>query len=133
MEAMKEINTHKDGFGLNDLIQVFASDEDENGVPHRIEFHRRDDRETERAKYPTTLVGFLQFQHGPRNDPNSRPGLITDAVLAALIEIQNGFENGPYRSREGALVRTKLEEAAMWSKKRAKDRHERGVLGFNKP
>lgn len=31
---------HMDGYGLNDLIEVRASDMDEHGVPHRIEFDR---------------------------------------------------------------------------------------------
>lgn len=129
---MREITTHHDGFGLNDLIRVEASDEDANGVPHRIEFFRKSDKDTEREKHPETLVGFLQFQHGPRNVEGSRPGLISDAVYAALIDIMQGFQNGPFKSREGALVLTKLEEAAMWSHKRARDRNARGVLGFNK-
>lgn len=127
------ITTHHDGFGLNDLIDVEASDPDANGVPHRIDFYRRLTPE-ERGDDPNTSihVGFLQMQHGPRNVEGSRPGLITDAVFAALIHIMQGFQSGPFKSKEGAMVLTKLEEAAIWSHKRARDRAARGVLGHNK-
>ncbi len=134
---MNLITTHHDGFGLNDLIDVQASGEDANGVPHRIDFYRRITPEeagfdTNSIENPRVHVGFLSFQKGPRNVSGSTPGLVSDAVYAALIHIMQGFQNGPYKSREGALVLTKLEEAAMWSNKRAKDRATRGVLGLNK-
>lgn len=129
---MKEITTHHDGLGLNELIRVVAMDDDLYGVPHRIEFYRRSDKDTENEKHPETLVGFLQFQKGPRNVEGSIPGLISDAVYASLIHILQGFQDGPYKSREGALVLTKLEEAALWSRARAMNRAARGVLGFNK-
>jgi hypothetical protein len=132
---MKTITTHHDGFGLNDLIEIRASDEDVNGVPHRIDFYRHlTDEELAQTTLPSTLVhcGFLAFQHGPRNVIGSTPGLISDAVYAALIHIMEGFQAGPFKSREGAIVLTKLEEAALWSHKRARDRAARGVLGHNK-
>lgn len=135
---MKNITSHHDGFGLNDLIDVEMSDEDANGVPHRVDFYRRltpteaHEEQPAKEERPRVHVGFLQFQHGPRNVEGSRPGLITDAVFAALIHIMQGFQDGPFKSREGALVLTNLEQAALWSHKRARDRAARGVLGHNK-
>jgi hypothetical protein len=147
---MREITTHHDGLGLNDLIRVEASDEDANGVPHRIEFWRtvqpKECIDPSTDENPTKdlrmfrigengrelLVGFLAFQRGPRNVEGSSAGLISDAVYAALIDIMQGFQSGPFKSREGAIVLTKLEEAALWSNKRARDRAARGVLGHNK-
>ena len=140
---MKNITTHHDGFGLNDLIDVEASDPDANGVPHRIDFYRRltpqEAAVPNQGQYDARIegverihVGFLQMQHGPRNGPDSHPGLITDAVFAALIHIMQGFQAGPFKSKEGAMVLTKLEEVALWSHKRARDRAARGVLGHNK-
>jgi len=134
MEKITSITTHHDGFGLNDLIDVEMSDEDANGVPHRVDFYRRLTAEEGEAlgRVGRDHVGFFQMQHGPRNAEGSRPGLITDAILAALINIMEGFQAGPFKSREGALILTKLEEAALWSHKRARDRAARGVLGHNK-
>jgi len=137
---MKNITSHHDGFGLNDLIDVEMSDEDANGVPHRVDFYRSlTSVEIDALPAPSGSTvdrrihcGYLEFQKGPRNVEGSRPGLITDAILAALIEIMAGFQAGPFKSREGALVLTKLEEAALWSHKRARDRAARGVLGHNK-
>lgn len=130
---MRNVTTHHDGLGLNDLIDVEMSDEDANGVPHRVDFYRRlTDQEVRVDRMGRIHVGFFQMQHGPRNGEGSRPGLSTDAIFAALIDILIGFQSGPFKSREGALVLTKLEEAALWSNKRARDRAARGVLGHNK-
>lgn len=140
---MRNVTTHHDGLGLNDLIDVEMSDEDANGVPHRVDFYRRLTPEEaatpNQGQYDVQIagverihVGFFQMQHGPRNGEGSRPGLITDAIFAALIDILGGFQAGPFKSREGALVLTNLEQAALWSNKRAKDRSARGVLGHNK-
>lgn len=136
---MKTITDHYDGFGLNDLIEIRPGDEDVNGVPHRFVFDRRS---TKVEALPVELtpgydswtarVGEIQFQKGPRNVEGSTPGLTTDAVLVALLHHLNGFQNGPFKSRETALVITKLEEALHWSQARAKDRARRGVLGQNK-
>jgi hypothetical protein len=151
---MREITTHHDGLGLNDLIRVEASDEDANGVPHHIAFYRTLTAE-ERERAPKTriglsgladdtgpekfydapheiCVGILQFQHGPRNGADSRPGLISDAVFAALIEIARGFANGPYACPENHAILQGLTYAAQASKDRAKERAARGVLGHNK-
>lgn len=129
------ITSHHDGFGLNEAIRIEASDEDEHGVPHRFTFMRRilpGEHEDESKVGLFNLAGFIQFQKGPRNVPGSTPGVTTDAPLAMLIHILKGFQAGTFNSREGALMLTKLEEAAMWSKARAEDRAARGVLGHNK-
>ena len=129
------ITSHHDGFGLNEAIRIEASDPDVNGVPHRFTFMReilRDEVEDESKVGLYDLVGFIQFQKGPRHSSGSTRGVTTDAPLAILIHILKGFQGGTFNSREGALMLTKLEEAAMWSKARAKDRAARGVLGYNR-
>ena len=128
------IISHHDGFGLNDAIRIEASDEDEHGVPHRFTFMRKLLPGEGEPKHEGlfNFLGFLHFQKGPRNVPGSTPGVTTDAPLAMLIHILKGFQAGTFNSREGALMLTKLEEAAMWSKARARDRADRGVLGYNK-
>ncbi len=126
---MKTITSHHDGLGLNDLVRIEASDEDLNGVPHRYEF-RRDLLPQEGGG--SVLVGFLQFQKGPRNVETSKPGITHDAAMTALIDPLRGFQEGPFKSRETALVLTKLEEALHWSQARAKERAARGVLGYEK-
>lgn len=127
--SMREITTHHDGHGLTELIEVAALGEPEGGAVHRYEFLRRSDADTKQATRAT--VGFLQFQRGPRGVAGSTPGLLTVAVLAALIDHHKGFQGGPFPSRENALVITKLEEALHWLRARADERAARGVLGQN--
>lgn len=124
---MREITTHHDGHGLAELIGVLAVGEEHAGAPHRYEFYRNSDLGPVEGE--TVPVGFLQFQRGPRGISGSTSGLITVAVLAALIDHHRGFQAGPFPSRENALVITKLEEALHWLRARADERAARGVLG----
>lgn len=116
------ITDHHDGLGLNDLIDIVASDEDAMGVPHHFKFERH-------VPEGLNLSGFIQFQKGPRNEPGSTPGVTTDAVLVMLIHVLKGFNDTPLKSRETALMITHLEEALHWSQARARERARRGVLG----
>lgn len=119
----KSVTTHHDGHGLTEHIQVEATDDvGPGGAHHRYEFWHDED-----------YVGFLQFQRGPRNEEGSIPGVLTVAVLAALIDIQDDFDNGPYPSPEGKEAGEHLKLAMAALRRRADNRAERGVLGYNKP
>lgn len=128
---MREITTHHDGHGLNELVGVLAVDEPgPGGASHRYEFYRKADGAEPPIDNPAPgLVGFLQFQRGARGEEGSTPGMTTAAVLAALIDHLKAFQSGAYSSRETALVITKLEEALHWTRARADERAARGVLG----
>lgn len=76
-------------------------------------------------------VGYLQFQKGPRNEPGSTPGVLTVAVLAALIDIQEAFDAGPYPSAFGRLAGANMRSALELLRMRTDDRANRGVLGVN--
>ena len=119
------ITDHHDGLGLNDLVEIVASDEDANGVAHHFKFERH-------VPEGLNLAGFIQFQKGPRNEAGSTPGVTTDAVLVMLIHVLKGFNDTPLKSRETALMITHLEEALHWSQARARERARRGVLGKTK-
>lgn len=72
--------------------------------------------------------GFkLQFQSGAME--LGRNGATTEEVLDMLIEHIGGFQNGPYKCRENALVITKLEEAKHWVLHRKWEREKQGVKG----
>lgn len=73
----------------------------------------------------------ITFQHGPRNDPNSKPGVLDTDLLEIVRDRLKGFQSGEYSCRENACALTHIEEALMWLAKRAADRAERGVLGTN--
>jgi hypothetical protein len=116
-------------------LVVLAIDEPKNGAHHLYQFtHVTAAAEAEAvekgAPGPNALVvGTLQFQNGTFDSPDSIPGTLSNAVIAALIDHFKEFQAGPFPSRETALVITKLEEALFWGRARADDRAERGVLG----
>lgn len=122
----KEVTDHHDGHGLAESIRVFAADEPgPGGACHRYEFF------VDQGNGQMEQVGYLQFQKGPRNEEGSTPGVLTVAVLAAMIDQARDFRNGPYASREGSLAQTHMEEALHWLRARADERARRGVLGHN--
>lgn len=73
----------------------------------------------------------LNFQDGPLKEAGAN-GITEQALLAVVLDRWRGFNDGPYRCRENSMMITKLEEALMWSEKRAGDRAKRGVEGERK-
>jgi len=73
----------------------------------------------------------IRFQDGPRNEHGSTVGVIDTALLAILIDRLQSFQSGPFSSREGAIALTHLQEALLWSDKRAVLSAARGVMGKN--
>lgn len=80
----------------------------------------------------TASVVKIEFQHGPRKDPNSTRGVLDTDLLEIVRDRLKGFQAGEFACRENACALTKLEEALMWMNKRVEDRAERNVLGTNK-
>lgn len=76
-------------------------------------------------------LAVLLFQHGPRNELESRHGILDHELLEIVRDRLKGFQSGPYATRENACALTHIEEALMWMNKRVEDRAERGVLGKN--
>ena len=126
----KILQSHFDGHGLNESIVVEATDEvGPGGAHHRYVFTVPGRSET----YSPLEVGVLQFQKGPRDEEGSIPGVLTGAVLAVLIDIAQDFQDGPFSSHENGEVLKHLQDALYWTKERAHNRAERGVLGQAKP
>ena len=124
----KLIETHHDGHGLTESIIVLAADEVGPGGAH----HRYDFAVQQNVGEPYVNVGYLQFQKGPRNEPGSTPGVLSVAVLAALLDIHRAFQAGEFPSPENAEVIFHIEGAMDALKRRADERATRGVLGHNK-
>jgi hypothetical protein len=133
---MREIKTHHDGLGLTELCRVFAAGKPHpvNGANHRYKLQRdltaREiylECDSSRAK----SVGFIQFQCGPRDEPDSTPGTLDGAVLAVLIDRLESFQAGSFACPENEIVLEHLRSAAVALVFRARDRALRGVLGKN--
>lgn len=67
----------------------------------------------------------IQFQKGPRNDPDARHGVLDGDLLEIVRDRLRAFQAGPFATRENACALTHIEEALMWMNKRAEDRAER--------
>lgn len=75
----------------------------------------------------------VQFQKGPRNDPNAQHGVLDEDLLEMVRDRLRAFQAGDFACRENAIALTHVEEALLWLNKRKEDRAERGVLGtYNK-
>lgn len=72
---------------------------------------------------------IINFQHGPRNDPQSTQGILDCDLLEIVRDRLKGFQSGDMPTRETALALTHIEEALMWMNRRVEDRLNRGVLG----
>jgi hypothetical protein len=77
------------------------------------------------------LLAQVQYQHGPRGEAFSTPGVSTLAMLSLELHHLQSFQNGPFACRENALAITALEEARNRVLQRIIDRKLRGVLGKN--
>lgn len=123
--SLPPITTHYDGYGLNEDIVVMRDNRDaSNGQGSHFYLFFRGDVEGEDA-----IVGRLAFQHGPRKDPGSVPGLTEGAVLAALMDRLEGFQSGPFACEENELALTHLQRAMFWLRKRVEKRAKAGTLG----
>ena len=74
----------------------------------------------------------IAFQEGPIKE-NGVNGCQIEDVIAVLEARLEGFQEGPYRCRENALMITKLQEARMWGQERTRLREKKGVEGYNIP
>lgn len=126
------ITDHHDGHGLTELcfIEQDEPDHEHGGASHRYIIWREIEPKVD-ARIPSDPdpAAFIQFQHGPRTDPRSTPGIVEGALIAVLIDRVRSFQTGPYACEENVEVAEHLEAALAALKKRADNRAARGVLG----
>jgi hypothetical protein len=83
-----------------------------------------------RGEHGSTIT-VLKFQKGPVNEVGAN-GISDEALLTILIHRLNGFQHGPFASREGLIALTNMQQAHHWLRERYEDRNQRGVEGYNK-
>lgn len=71
----------------------------------------------------------IQFQHGPRNDPNSIQGVLDTDLLEIVRDRLTAFQQGEFANEYNARALYHIEEALYQMKLRVDDRLSRGVLG----
>lgn len=74
-------------------------------------------------------MACIEFQKGPRKDPESRHGVLDVDLLEIVRDRLTAFQNGPFATRENEIALRHIEEALMWMNRRVEDRIERNVLG----
>lgn len=74
-------------------------------------------------------MACIEFQKGPRKDPNSRHGVLDTDLLEIVRDRLTAFQSGPYACRENEMALYGVEMALMWMNRRVEDRIERNVLG----
>lgn len=75
-----------------------------------------------------SVLSKIDFQEGPIKE-NGVNGLANEDLIAMVLARLDGFQNSEFKSRDNAMVITKLEEALMWLRKRTVGREVRGVEG----
>ena len=76
-------------------------------------------------------VLHIPFQHGPRGDENSAPGVFDDDLLAIIQDRLEGFQTGPFACPENAESLKHIKAAREILGLRGARRMAAGVLGVN--
>ena len=74
-------------------------------------------------------MACIEFQKGPRKDPESRHGVLDCDLLEIVRDRLKAFQKGPYACTENAVALFHVEMALMQMKRRVEDRINRQVLG----
>lgn len=127
---MRTLTGHHDGHGLNERLRIETDEPDPKagGAPHnyRVRYETGSG-----VNLNTEIVATIQFQHGPRDEPGSLPGITDAALLEIVADRMRNFNAAQFACRENALTLTKIEEAIHWLRALADARAKRGVLGKN--
>lgn len=117
---MRTITTHHDGLGLNDLLVLTSDERDPKAGNASHEY---------RGEIDGSRVLAIQFQHGARTNPDSRPGCLEGAVLTVCIDRMEAMQAGPFGCVENDLALAHLRNARAIITDRAVRRRAQGVLG----
>ena len=123
---MKKLSTIQKRENLNAVYRI--GEPGPGGGYHDYEIYPADCSLIETAE----PVARIEFQKGPRKDPDARNGVLDADLLEIVRDRLAAFQAGPYACRENACALTHIEEALMWMNRRVEDRLERQVLGTMK-
>ena len=78
---------------------------------------------------PEVGLACIEFQKGPRKDPDARQGILDQDLLEIVRDRLTAFQMGDMGCKENNMALHHIEEALMWLNRRVEDRIERQVLG----
>ena len=74
-------------------------------------------------------IACIEFQKGPRKDPNARHGVLDSDLLEIVRDRLRAFCSGEMTDRHTELALSHVEAALFHLNQRVEDRIARGVLG----
>lgn len=99
-----------------------------NNAPHYFEV-RQSENYTDRER--TAPLLNIKFQEGPIKESGVN-GVMDEDLLAMVITRLEHFQESEFRCQENFMALLKLEEAALWLRKRTMGREDRGVEGTHR-
>lgn len=110
---------------LNDVYRIGGKGPGGAYHNYAIDFHV--------GKAPGRIEPFVEinFQEGPRKDPNSTKGVIDTDLLEIVRDRMKCFQDGDFASEYNQKALEHIEIALMYLNRRVEDRIERNVLGTN--
>lgn len=79
--------------------------------------------------HPEVALACIEFQRGPRKDPNARHGVCDQDLLEIVRDRLRAFCNGDMSNPETERALSHVEAALFHLNQRIEDRIARGVLG----
>lgn len=110
--------------GLNEALELQVCDEPGSGGANHEYLVNLHNPVTQSIR----PILEVSFQNGPIKEAGFN-GVSNEVLLVIIIDRMQGFQTGPYKSRDNACALTHLEEALMWLQKRTRERMIRGVEG----
>ena len=123
MENMNRLNTIQQRENLNCIYRT--GEPGPGGAYHDYDIYP-DDCALIETEIP---MACIEFQRGPRNDPESRHGVLDSDLLEIVRDRLRAFCAGPMTNAETERALGHVEAALHHLNKRVEDRIRRNVLG----
>lgn len=120
---MRELDTIQK---MGKLNTVYAADEPGVGGANHVYFIEGNIVE---RPIRVTYGEHIQFQNGPRKDPQSAHGVLDTDLLEIVRDRLKSFQSGEFATDDNARALEHIEIALMYMNKRVEDRMARDVLG----
>lgn len=112
---------------LNDIYRI--GEPGPGGAYHDYDIHHADPIPCPYGPHPELALACIEFQKGPREDPNSRHGVLDSDLLEIVRDRLRAFCAGEMTDPHTARALGHVEAALHHLNQRVEDRIARGVLG----
>lgn len=127
---MEKLITIQQRENLNSVYRV--GEPGPGGAYHDYDIYCADDINPTYGPHPEVALACIEFQKGPRNDPNARHGVSDTDLLEIVRDRMLAFCSGPLTNRETERALAHVEAALFHLNQRVEDRIARNVLGTMK-